>query len=304
MADPLRPLSARELLDRTFSLYRHHFKLFVGVSIIGPVATFMYRLLYAGGAIAAARSDSRSSTVSMAIGIAIGVTIMLLAGLAISSAATGKAVAAVCLDRNISIAGSYRALKGRNWRIIGIVFSVFMRAFLGGALFIGLGMIALGSAAALGYNSRAEAGAIGMVCGSIAVMAAILALMVIYVRYAVAVQACVVEDISRKLALERSRFLTGGDGGRVVAMYGIFAMFGLVMGFLLEAPTLLLGGQGVAFQISGAVASFVAAALTAPVGTIGMSLVYYDERVRKEAFDRQAMMNALAPPLQANASVV
>jgi hypothetical protein len=47
----------------------------------------------------------------------------------------------------------------------------------------------------------------------------------------------------------------------------------------------LLPSNGAAFRISGAVAGFIAVALTSPVATIGMSLVYYDERARKEVPD-------------------
>jgi hypothetical protein len=33
-----------------------------------------------------------------------------------------------------------------------------------------------------------------------------------------------------------------------------------------------------------------------PIGTIAFSLVYYDQRVRKEAFDLQLMMSTLDSP--------
>jgi hypothetical protein len=41
------------------------------------------------------------------------------------------------------------------------------------------------------------------------------------------------------------------------------------------------------------VAGFVAGSLTGPLATIGISLLYYDERVRKEAFDLHLMMSSL-----------
>jgi hypothetical protein len=43
------------------------------------------------------------------------------------------------------------------------------------------------------------------------------------------------------------------------------------------------------------VAGFVVGVLTGPLATIGLALVYYDERVRKEAFDLQLMMSSLTP---------
>jgi hypothetical protein len=47
--------------------------------------------------------------------------------------------------------------------------------------------------------------------------------------------------------------------------------------------------------------TYISQCLAGPLATIAFSLVYYDERVRKEAFDMQLMMSTLdAPALQAS----
>ena len=69
-------------------------------------------------------------------------------------------------------------------------------------------------------------------------------------RYAVAVQACVVEDIGSRLALKRSTFLTAGDRGRVIIVHFAFLILVLASDFIFGAPTLLLPSSGVAFRIS------------------------------------------------------
>ena len=38
---------------------------------------------------------------------------------------------------------------------------------------------------------------------------------------------------------------------------------------------------------------FVAGTIAGPIATIALALLYYDERVRKEAFDLQLMMEAM-----------
>jgi hypothetical protein len=43
-------------------------------------------------------------------------------------------------------------------------------------------------------------------------------------------------------------------------------------------------------------AEFFAAMLAGPIATIAIALLYYDERVRREAFDLQVMMEALGQP--------
>jgi hypothetical protein len=41
---------------------------------------------------------------------------------------------------------------------------------------------------------------------------------------------------------------------------------------------------------------FIVGSITGPLATIGLSLLYYDERVRKGAFDLQLMLSSLAVP--------
>ena len=52
------------------------------------------------------------------------------------------------------------------------------------------------------------------------------------------------------------------------------------------------------------VAGFCASTLAGPIATISIALIYYDERVRKEAFDLQLMMEAVGmqQPAQARAA--
>lgn len=54
-------------------------------------------------------------------------------------------------------------------------------------------------------------------------------------------------------------------------------------------------------QIWQLMASFLASTLAGPIATIAIALIYYDERVRKEAFDLQLMMEAIGMPKPAQA---
>ena len=40
---------------------------------------------------------------------------------------------------------------------------------------------------------------------------------------------------------------------------------------------------------------FISALIAGPIAAIAMALVYYDERVRKEAFDLQVIMESIRP---------
>jgi hypothetical protein len=279
MDDPLLPISTLELFDRTLSLYRRDFVKFAALSIVGPVAIFAYRLRYGGGTIALVRADS-STAAPAVLGVLVGIVIAL-AGASISSAATVEAAAAVNRGSRMLVAEGYRALGKHIWQILGTVLSVFIRAFPGGVIFIAAGAMTLALAAALGFNSRVEAGAIGYVCGSISLISAIFAFLWISARYALAAQACVVEDLGSRMALKRSTFLTAGDRGRVIIVHFAFLILVMAADLIFSAPALLLPSHGTAFRISGAVAGFIAVAMTSPVATIGMSLVYHGARARK-----------------------
>ena len=49
------------------------------------------------------------------------------------------------------------------------------------------------------------------------------------------------------------------------------------------------------YQVLQAVGIFVSISLVGPLATIAMTMIYYDQRVRKEGFDLQLMMAALQP---------
>jgi uncharacterized membrane protein len=282
----VRPKSTLELVDRTLSLYSRKLLIFAGLSIIAPIATFAYRLRYGGGTADLVRLHS-STAAPAVLGVLVEIMIVWV-GAAISSAATVDAAAVVNRGGKVRVAQCYRSLGKRLWKIIGILLSVFIRAFPAGVFFVVPGILALAMAAALGYNSRVEAGIIGYVCGGISLTSAILASLWISARYALAVQACVVEGIGAKLALKRSTFLSKGNRGQIFLLHVAFLILVLATDFVIGAPTLWLPSHGLALRISAAVAGFIAVALTSPVAAIGMSLAYYDECARKDAPDQKA----------------
>jgi hypothetical protein len=217
-------------------------------------------------------------------------------GLAITHAVTVRAVSAVHLARPITAGAAYGALKGRYLRIIGVfvvvLFIVFGGSFL---LYMAAAMIAaLAVAAAVSLGKVATV--IGVIVGIVVVIASILLAITLFVRYSLAVQACVVEDIPIMQSLKRSVFLAKGSRNRILTVYVLFVVLqfviGLTLGLGMNAATSSLHSIRLA-QAASALGSFVAGVITSPLATVAMSLVYYDERVRKEAFDLQLMMTAL-----------
>ena len=314
MAEILRPMSTGELMDRTLVLYRRNFKLFVGIASLGPATYLVFQLLTVSSTSVRAGSADRVnpfSAASLGFGVLAGFLIML-AGMAMAHAATVKAVAAVHLGLPIKIVEAYKALKGRIWRVLGVFFCMGLLAMLA-ALVAGLFIVVVSitlSALGITSTSRSPAGTMfAMLVGFASVLIVGLSAMIVWVRYALAIACCVVEDVGVVTSLKRSASLSKGSRFRVFIIYIVFVILAAVAGAALGG---LAGAAGAqipnipARLILVYIAGFIAGALTGPLATIGIALVYYDERVRKEAFDLQLMMASLdspAPPAAAAAPV-
>jgi hypothetical protein len=137
--------------------------------------------------------------------------VFMLAGMALSHAATVKAVAALHLGRDTSVVGAYKALRGRIWSLFGAL------SLIGGSLVVVIIVAVL--VPTLAFVGRAGSNMAGPIVRVLVMAALVLtAFVAIYVRYALAIQACVVEGISPRASLKRSVFLSprrpvasGGD---------------------------------------------------------------------------------------------
>jgi len=302
MNTTLRPMTTGQVLDRTFNLYRSNFVLFFGIALLPPALMMLMQLaqvsmvpllgmqsVWAGGAMAAA---------------GIGVLVFFIAwivGYAIAQAATVFAVSAVHLGRETSIRDSYSKVRGRFGRILNVVLSVSIRA-IGGAIVLGLAAAALiGFSTAILPKGSAAATVLVAVVAIVLGVSAFGVAMYYLLSYAVAVPACVLEDIKARAALKRSAYLTKGDRRRISVIFFLVGVLNYIFVFALVFPAVFLAAaiapqNPMVAQVMNVLASFLAGALSGPIATIAMSLVYYDERVRKEAFDLQLMMASLNKP--------
>jgi len=261
MSVALRPLNTGELLDRTFSLYRSHFALFLGIVAIPHLFLLAFQLL--GVAILPNRKDLAS----------IGYTMLWLCGYilvsvlvaAVSQAATVIAVSNVYLDRPASVLDSFSQVKDK---ILGVVFLSILTFFA----VVGASMLLF-------------------VPG-----------ILLTVRWSLSIQAKVLEDLSATDAWSRSSQLSEGNRWRIFVIWLLFVALSIAVAMLVQWPVtfasiMITRNMGpsaqIWAQIASAVSSFVSQCLVAPLSTIAFSLVYYDERVRKEEFDLQLMMTTL-----------
>jgi hypothetical protein len=124
---------------------------------------------------------------------------------------------------------------------------------------------------------------------------------VLLLMWALAIPVAVLEDASLGEATSRSRTLTAGHRGRVFMIYLVFSMLSGMVGGALAVPLAMVAilnrnatHETLAIvQILMVLASYFSQILVTPLMTIAFSLMYYDERVRKEAFDIELMMKGL-----------
>jgi Membrane domain of glycerophosphoryl diester phosphodiesterase len=267
MTTALRPLSTGELLDRTFSLYRSHFLLFLGLAALPHLCEFALKCL----AVTVQRPGTPMSSALRPFVWGLGAFFLSIVFTAISHAATVVAVSQVYLDRPAGIMDSFAKVKNRIASVIGLSFSIQFLVILA--------------------------------CFALIVPGILLA-----VRWSLAVPAMILEKNGIRESMSRSTQLTEGNRGRVFVIWILFVVLTLAFNRLLQWPIQIGAGVGrmaalqhapSMWQITSLLANSVSQSLVGPLATIAFSLVYYDERVRKEAFDLQLMMATLdAPVLQ------
>jgi len=231
----------------------------------------------------------------------IGVTltfgvIVFFIGHAIAAAASVRAVAARYLDRPITIGEAYGSIRGRMGRVLGAVIRSMLIVGVVVYLLMIAGFVAIAFGVTLipGTAGKFVGGAVG-VC---ILVACIIVAFRFAMRYVLTVQACVVEDLGGKDSMKRSRALTEGSYSRIVTVYFVCAIIAAVLGAVGQglAKVITPGEHFILRQSVIQLFSLITSALTAPIATVAMCLVYYDERVRKEAFDLQLLMETLDGP--------
>src|SRR5579863_9139400 len=108
MATALRPLRTGELLDRTFSLYRSHFGMFVGIFALPYLVVLAVQLV----ALVFQSPVPSVSTTLLTIAWSMGAVVVALVVSAVSQAATVVAVSNLLLDRPANISDSFSRVKG------------------------------------------------------------------------------------------------------------------------------------------------------------------------------------------------
>ncbi len=297
-ATMLRPLSLGELLDRTFSLYKQNFLLFFGIMVwpsllaaaIGLVNVAIQSLVLrpAGGPVNGARFAMFGA------GLGFGMVLLAIAywvGYTIALGATTLAVSDVYLGNVTTISGSFKKMRGRTWGLMCLMGWIGLQV----ALVMVVAVVAIGAVGAAG-PMIAVVSMIVLVPGMIGFS------LWLFLRYSVAVPSMMLESLRARQAARRSGQLMRGNFGRAFLLLLLVFIITYTVMAIFQGPFLVAGmltaqhGQPSVWLMGlGSVLGTLGGALAAPLIMIGLVLLYYDIRVRKEAFDLQLLMG---PPIE------
>ena len=306
MQPALRPMSTSQVLDRTFYVYRNHFPLLAGIGMLLPILLFVLRLAAFPLGYPPRGPALRDPFLFWTIFLEyLGAFILVyVIGHAITGGATVYAVSRLHLGEPVTIAEAYRKTLPRFWSILRIALNIYLRVAGVGILTIGACLLLSFGADTfldfIGVSSSTAAVTIGVIVVSLTALGGIFWMLYLYSKYCLSIPACVLEVLPARPALRRSRFLARGSLRRISLIYLLMAVLGLVLSTVLWLPSQFYAAY-VPHSLSVAIllrsiGSFMAGALAGPIATIAIALVYYDQRIRKEAFDLQIMMDSIAQP--------
>lgn len=289
MITGLRPLSTSELLDRTFHLYRNHFWIFTGISALPQL--FILPLTLGGAAMAARQNQTWSLLMTG------GGYLLFYLALFVSQAPTVVAVSNVQMQKPVGIGSSYSGA----WKSLLRVFWIaFLTCVILAVVFGGAGtLIAL----AIGAIAAVSPTAVSVIAGLfLTILPGYYLLRWVLLAWSLVIPAMVLEGGWFLTSVRRSVTLSRGSRGRIFVIYFLMGVLGFVVAFVIEFLLMF----GIAFihirnphtfealmQAVWGVCIFVSASLVGGLAMMALSLVYYDQRVRKEAFDLQLMMATL-----------
>jgi hypothetical protein len=284
----LRPMTLGEVLDRTFKLYKSNFWLFAGITAL-PYLLILLAEVGAAALGSASKATQAPPQISpslfagaLAGGAVVGILYLLMTGAA--HAATVFAVSDLYLARPVSVRGSFARVGTKVFRVLFVFFLI--------GLVIGGGVVLIAIAGAI-----IKSGAVIAIGFLLLMVPAI----IFVCRAAVAIPVAMLEDIGAARSLGRSLQLTKGHAGQIFLIFLLVVCLSYVALLILQAPFMALVAASAAAHQAPSIgvvilqylAMFVSQVLIGPIGTIAFSLMYYNLRVRKEAFDIQHLMASL-----------
>jgi len=270
----LRPLEIGDMLDETFRMYRRHFLLFAGISLLLAIpSAALYGLAFAWFSVALRDTTGTDlSYLTPLIATAGAGFLVTLAILPFTNAAVMYAACESALGRPVTLGGVFSGILRRYFPLLGYWL-----------LFTVTGLLA------------------ALLC-----VAPLVLWVWVFVGWIIVTPAMFIENISLGAAMRRSWQLVRGRWWRTFLVLFLMLIVWYVARLALDA-FLQLGQFLLAIVLSPFIVAGVTlagaelvSALVSPVLQILIVLIYFDLRVRREALDLFQMAYRLAAPAPAS----
>lgn len=286
----LRPRSVVEILDATVQLFRSYFTTILTVGAVALLPWFVLQLVlaattgYAGGLTttpgAIPTPGAATAQFFGMIGMWIGFTLM-----------TG-AVIRVSADAYLGTAPDIGAALSSTLRRLGKLIAVaFLKGF---AIFLPVMIIGIVAAVMIPKAAASGGGSALVAPIGLAIIVAIVLAAYLMARFIVAEAVVVLENRGASAAITRSGVLTRGRIGPIIGTLFLAGIIYMLFGLGIGAVSAIMRSP-----FASALMMDVFMVLVYPLYAILTMLLYYDGRVRNEAFDLEMMtqsLDASVPP--------
>jgi hypothetical protein len=292
----LRPLRLAEILDRIFQLYRARFVLFLGIATVCTIVELVWNLVslvevrWMTAHHVSTTHRNWISSVSVVPG-----WIFVFVAAALCLAAVNRAVAAIHDGKPIGILTAFAALRSSWLKCVWVNTLAFLIAW-GSMIVVVVGGVTA-TLLATQAKTLGQANVIALVFGATGLLVFLVLPLCVWltIRYSLAVPACVEEGLGTLRSLKRSVFLAQNEKGRILVLLLIVLATQSALATAFMAPVLpfilkMRGQVSPAMTVYTVAVSALSSILIKPIYSIGLTLFYYDARVRKEGFDLERML--------------
>ncbi len=280
----IRPMNFGEILDGSLVMYRRYFGLFfklAAVVLAVPVVLLLYVSARWQGALLTRTQDPTAALSALAWLFPI-IIFYYLASLVLT-AGTVRIISDAYLGRTPRLHDALSLGLSKVWGLVGVGLGKFVILFLC--------VLAVGIVVAVLAALAKTLGAVGVLMIIAAGVAGVWFLVFALCGYGVTTPVVVLEDLGSAFdAFRRSWELTRGFRGKVFGLGAVaFLLFSALPNWVIQAPAAFtrVTNPGLSTAL-GALATIVPVILSPAIAAV-ITLMYYDLRVRREAFDLQVL---------------
>jgi hypothetical protein len=310
----LTPLGAGDLIDRAIRFYRQNFWTFVWIAappilfgtVVSIVWTIIGQRLFNIGAGGEGRAGEIFSIFFTAFGAVVIFAFEIVAMFVVMGGASRNFVRHLLFGETISFRDTYLNVKSRLGGLTAASFLIVFLLGLIGIVFFYIGVILaliIGTIAATVLSFFPPLAMVAAILlGGALIFGSGWIFFLLASRFAYIPQIMLVEGQTMGAAISRSASLASGNGTRIYALfiftllatYSAMLLFYVPLGWYAYADGIQFFGNDpdalpAWYIIANQLVTQISLILLLPILTIGLCLLYVDERVRSEGYDIELM---------------